>query len=167
MARDHGVMLRVVESVISCNDSRIDTMLAKIKSAVGGEFAERVITLLGLTFKPNTDDLRESPAMAILHRLITAGATVRVFDPQGMALAVRDAPERAVFCEDEYDAAAGSDCLVIATEWNQFRGLDLERIKGALRRPVVVDLRNIYEPDSMRALGFSYTGVGRAAEGGS
>jgi UDPglucose 6-dehydrogenase len=161
LARDHDVDLRVVDAVIDCNEKRIETMMSKIRLAVSGTLEDQVVALLGLTFKPNTDDLRESPAVAILQGLLTSGSEVRVFDPAGMTDVFRAEHPEVRFCSDEYDAAAGADCLVIATEWNQFRGLDLERLKNELAEPVLVDLRNIFEPDTALAHGFSYVGIGR------
>ena len=108
-----------------------------------------------------TDDLRESPAILILNGLLEAGAKLRVYDPAGMEEMAADTPEGVTCCRDEYDAADGADALVLATEWNQFRGLDLDRLKRQLGEPVIVDLRNIYEPATMRSKGFRYTGVGR------
>jgi UDPglucose 6-dehydrogenase len=136
-------------------------MLDKVRAAVGGDLAGRTIGQLGLTFKPNTDDLRESPAMAILDGLVDAGARVRVYDPVALPLVARTPRPGVTCCADEYDAASGADALVVATEWNQFRGLDLDRLRGALARPALVDLRNVYEPHVARAKGFHYTGVGR------
>jgi UDPglucose 6-dehydrogenase len=162
LARDQGVDLRIVRAVIEVNDSRVLRMLDKIRRAVGGDLAGRVIALLGLTFKPNTDDLRESPAMAVLGGLLDAEARVRVFDPVALDAAARQETRPGVtFCADEYEAAREAEALVLATEWNQFRSLDLDRLKGLLARPVVVDLRNVYEPAAMRSRGFEYTGVGR------
>ena len=161
VARDHGVDLRIVRSVIGVNDARPPAMVEKIRAALGGELSGRTIALLGLTFKPNTDDLRESPAMKILEQLLREGARVRAYDPVAIPLVAREARPGVEPCRDEYHAAEGADALVLATEWNQFRGLDLDRLKNALREPVVVDLRNVYEPETMRRRGFRYTGVGR------
>jgi UDPglucose 6-dehydrogenase len=161
LAKDRSVDLRIVRAVIEVNSARVGRMLQKISTALGGSVRGRTICLLGLTFKPNTDDLRESPAMAVLEGLLEQGASLRVFDPAAMeALASR--PGKGVVCgRDEYDAAEGADALVLATEWNQFRSLDLERLKRLMREPIVVDLRNVYEPETMHAKGFRYTGVGR------
>jgi UDPglucose 6-dehydrogenase len=161
VASDHDVELRIVRAVIGVNDSRPPAMVEKIRRAVGGELRGKTLAVLGLTFKPNTDDLRESPAMIILDRLVAGGARVRAYDPVAMPIVARVARDEVDYCDDEYDAAHGAHALVIATEWNQFRGLDLERLKGLLARPVVVDLRNVYEPELMRRMGFQYTGVGR------
>jgi len=161
VARGQGLGLRIVEATVQVNDERPARMLTKIRAALGGALAGRVVALLGLTFKPNTDDLRESPALRVLDGLLEAGAAVRAFDPAGLAgLADRGRPGLTA-CADEYEAAAGADALVVATEWNQFRSLDLARLKELLRRPVFVDLRNVYDPRAMRAQGFEYTAVGR------
>jgi len=161
LARDAAVELRIVRAVIEVNDSRVPRMIDKIAAALGGELSGRTIGLLGLTFKPNTDDLRESPAMAILDGLLAAGAKVRAYDPVALPIVAREPRPGATWCSDEYDVADGAEALVLATEWNQFRSLDFERLKGMLRRPVVIDLRNVYDRDKMRERGFAYTGVGR------
>jgi UDPglucose 6-dehydrogenase len=157
VASDQGVDLRIVRSVIDVNADRVPRMLGKIRGALDGELRGKTFALLGLTFKPNTDDLRESPAIGVLEALLEAGARVRAFDPA----AAKEVHEGLVHCEDEYDAARGADALIIATEWNQFRSLDLERLKDTLGRAIVIDLRNVYEPERMRSKGFEYTGVGR------
>jgi len=157
IAKDHDVELRIVDSVIDVNTARVPRMLDKIRVALDGILSGKTVGLLGLTFKPNTDDLRESPAMAVLEGLVAAGVRVRAYDPAGEP----EPHEGALWCEDEYEAARGADVLVLATEWNQFRGLDLDRLKELLNQPVVVDLRNIYDPQTMKSKGFRYTGVGR------
>ena len=162
LGRDHDVPLRIVSSVIDVNEARIPASLAKIRAAVGGSLEGKTIALLGLTFKPNTDDLRESPAIAILDGMVAAGASVRAYDPVGMPIAERTKRPRVRYCKDEYDAATGADALVVATEWNQFRALDADRLKTTLARPVIVDLRNVYDPGALRAKGFTYSCVGRA-----
>jgi len=161
LARDHGVDLRVVDAVIDSNTRRTESMLTKIATALDGNLEGRTIAMLGLTFKPNTDDLRESPAVAVLQGILASGSVVRVFDPQGMTQAFRDEVTDVQFCDNEYDAAAGAECLVVATEWNQFRGLDLERLQGQMSSPLIVDLRNVFDPETMRSSGFRYVGVGR------
>ncbi len=162
LARDHDVPLKIVEAVIEVNAARITTSLGKIRKALGGTLKGKTVGLLGLTFKPNTDDLRESPAIAILEGMLAEGAKVQAYDPIGMALAAETPRGGMRYCDDEYQAAAGTDALVVATEWNQFRALDVERLKAAMGKPVLVDLRNIYEPETMRAKGFEYSCVGRA-----
>ena len=159
MAREAGVPARIVESVIEVNRHQAERMVEKIERAVGG-CRGRKLSFLGLSFKPNTSDTRESPAIRIIQAVLAAGAAVRAFDPAGMDEARAVLPE-IEYAEDAYDAAAGCDALVIATEWNQFRNLDWARLKTALKRPVVVDLRNVYDPAPMKAMGFDYTGVGR------
>jgi UDPglucose 6-dehydrogenase len=144
------------------NSSRIGSSLGKIKAALGGTFKGKTAGLLGLTFKPNTDDLRESPAIAILDGMLAAGAKVQAYDPIGMALAAQTPRDGVRYCEDEYQAAAGTDALIVATEWNQFRALDVERLRAVVNKAVIVDLRNIYEPQTMRSKGFEYSCVGRS-----
>ncbi len=161
VAREHGVDLKIVRSVIEVNEERIPRMLDKIRSAVGGSLAGRTLAQLGLAFKPNTDDLRESPAMRILEAELAEGASVRAYDPVAMPIAAQVARKGVVYCDDEYEAADGADALVVATEWNQFRGLDVEKLRSRLRQPVVVDLRNVYEPALMKSKGFRYECVGR------
>ena len=134
-------------------------MLDKIKTLVDG-LEGKTIGVLGLAFKPNTDDIRESPAMDIVQAMMEAGARVKAYDPAGMDNAREELPD-VEYCADTYEVAEGSDALVILTEWNQFRKLDLSRIKGLLSSPKVVDLRNIYDPATMRNLGFEYVCVGR------
>jgi UDPglucose 6-dehydrogenase len=162
LARDHDVPLKIVEAVIDVNAGRIATSLGKVRKALGGSFKGKRVGLLGLTFKPNTDDLRESPAIAILDGMLAEGATVQAYDPIGMTIAAQTPRPGLSYCEDEYQAASGTDALVVATEWNQFRALDLDRVRAAVRNPVVVDLRNVYEPEAMRAKGFDYSCVGRS-----
>ena len=162
LARDHDVALRIVSAVIDVNAARIPAAVAKIRAASGGALKGKSVALLGLTFKPNTDDLRESPAIAILEALLEAGARVRAYDPVGMPIAERTPRDGVRYCKDEYEAADGADVLVLATEWNQFRALDADRLKAAMGRPVIVDLRNVYDPDALRAKGFTYVGVGRS-----
>jgi len=159
IAAQAGVPARIVEAVIAVNDGQSGRMVEKIARAVGG-LRERTIGCLGLAFKPNTSDTRDSPALRIIHELLRAGAHVRAFDPVAMPEA-RQALPAVEYAEDAYDAARGCDALVIATEWNQFRSLDWDRMKKALKSPIVVDLRNVYEPDQMKALGIRYVGVGR------
>ncbi len=161
IAREHDAELRIVRAAIDVNDARVPHMLAKIEGALEGELTGRTIALLGLTFKPNTDDLRESPAVAVLDGLVAAGARVRAYDPVGMEAAARTERTGVEYCTDEYDAAEGADAVVVATEWNQFRALDHERLKQRLKQPVMIDLRNVYEPSNMKRRGFRYVGVGR------
>ena len=159
MAADAGVPARIVEAVVEVNERQAGLMVEKITRAVGG-LKGKTIACLGLSFKPNTSDTRDSPALRIIQEMLRAGAGVRAYDPVAMPEARQTLPNIA-YAEDAYDAARGCDALVIATEWNQFRSLDWDRIKKALKSPVVVDLRNVYEPEQMKALGILYTGVGR------
>jgi UDPglucose 6-dehydrogenase len=156
---EHDSSLRIVESAVQVNDDRAALMLRKIEETAGG-VAGKTVAMLGLSFKPNTDDLRESPALKIADALLAAGASLRCYDPVAMD-AARESRGDLVYAEDEYDACRGADLLVLATEWNQFRSLNLERVKKLLKGPVMVDLRNVYEPEEMRKLGFAYSGVGR------
>jgi len=150
---------KIGEAVIQVNRRQQELMVAKIESLVGNP-DNRKIAFLGLTFKPNTDDIRDAPAIFIIRELLKKGAGIKAFDPAGMDNARKILPE-VEYAGDAYEAAAGADGLVIATEWNQFRNLDWNRMKGLLRQPVVADLRNIYEPARMKELGFIYSGVGR------
>ena len=159
MAARAGVPALIVEAVIAANEYQAGRMVEKITRAVGG-LSGKTIGCLGLAFKPNTSDTRDSPALRIILELVRAGARVRAFDPVAMPEARQVLPG-IDYAEDAYDTATGCDALVIATEWNQFRSLDWERIKKALKSPVVVDLRNVYEPGQMRDLGMRYVGVGR------
>ena len=160
-ASDYGSPLTIVDSVVQVNRLRKLAMADKVIDSVGGSVNGKLIAILGLTFKPNTDDMRESPALDIISKLIEKGAKVRVFDPGGMEQAKALMPDL-VYCEDEYDAMQGADALAIVTEWNQFRNLDFVRVKSLLSHPILIDYRNIYSPDDMRRAGFSYTCIGRA-----
>jgi UDPglucose 6-dehydrogenase len=162
IAREQGLEFRLVEATMAVNERQRRHSYDKVVQALGGEgqVRGRTVALLGLTFKPNTDDLREAPPLFLLARLLEAGARVQAFDPAGMPGAKRLHPE-AVYCADAYDAARGADVLVIATEWNQFRNLDWDRLLQTMARPVVVDLRNVYEPARMKRLGVTYYGMGR------
>jgi UDPglucose 6-dehydrogenase len=159
-AADAGAPIRLVETTVKVNDARKRAMAKKVAEALGGELHGKTVGLLGLTFKPNTDDMREAPSLDVAPALQEMGATVQAFDPEGMHEAEKLLPG-VEFKEGPYDVATGADVLVILTEWDQFRALDLERIKGLMRAPVLVDLRNIYRPDDMSARGFRYTSVGR------
>ena len=159
-AEAHQAPLAIVSAVNDVNERRKAAMADRVAEALGEPLSGKTIAVLGLTFKPNTDDLREAPALAIVNALQNAGASVRVFDPKGME-AARSILSGVTFAADAYDCATGSDALMIATEWEQFRALDLKRLKQALKRPVIVDLRNIYRPSDMRNHGFTYHSVGR------
>jgi len=159
-AQDFGTPARIVETVIDINDKRKRRMAEKIVEACGGSVAGKTVAALGLTFKPNTDDMRDSPSLAIVPALIEGGATVRAYDPEGMREAA-ESLDGVTFCIDPYDAMKGSDALVIITEWNAFRALDLARVKKLMNRPLMIDLRNIYKPDEMIRAGFTYHSIGR------
>ena len=161
-AQDHNTPLRVLETVAAVNDVRKRAMARKVTSAVGGNLRNKTVAILGLTFKPNTDDIRESPALPLIVALQDKGARVRAYDPQGMAHA-KQALSNVTFCQDAYACAQDADVLVIVTEWEQFRALDLKRIKSLLAAPIVVDLRNLYRPDEMAEQGFDYHSVGRSS----
>ena len=161
IARLAGAPLSLIEATAEFNDARKLKMADRIVAALGGSAAGKVVALLGLTFKPNTDDMREAPSLAIAPALIGAGAEVRAHDPEGMAEAKKLVREM-IYCADPYEAMTGADAVVFLTEWNSYRALDLSRMKASLRQPVVVDLRNIYRPTEMRAAGFRYSSIGRA-----
>jgi UDPglucose 6-dehydrogenase len=159
-AGDAAADLQIVETVLRVNEARKSRMADKIAAACGGNLAGKTLAVLGLTFKPNTDDMRDSPSLVILPRLMAAGARLQVFDPEGMAEAQKLMPDL-VYCRDAYWTMKGADALVLLTEWNEFRGLDLGRVKRLLARPLVIDLRNIYQPQEMAAAGLSYVSIGR------
>ena len=163
IAQQAGYRFAIVEAVVEANERIKARMVEKIRKACGGSVAGQVIGILGLAFKPETDDMRESPAIPIVSELVKDGAKIRAFDPAAMENAKELLPAEVVYCQDAYDAATGADCLVIITEWNQFRSLDLERLAACMAKPLVVDLRNVYEPEKMREAGFAYECVGRAA----
>jgi UDPglucose 6-dehydrogenase len=154
--------LAIVETVLEVNEARKRRMADKIIAACGGDLSGRTLAVLGLTFKPNTDDMRDSPSLEILPRLIAAGAQIRAFDPEGMAEAKKLMPDL-VYCRNAYQTMEGAEGLVLLTEWNEFRLLDLGRVKELLATPLVIDLRNIYRPDEMAAAGLAYVSIGRPA----
>jgi UDPglucose 6-dehydrogenase len=160
-AHDHGVPLRLVETVSSVNEQRKRAMARKVVQALGGSVRGKTIAVLGLTFKPNTDDTRDSPAIPLITALHDLGAIVHGYDPAGMEQAKPLLPD-VHYCRSAYSAAEGADAVVIATEWEQFRALDLTRLKGVMMQPVIVDLRNIYRADEMRRAAFRYVPIGRA-----
>jgi UDPglucose 6-dehydrogenase len=161
-AQDYGAPLRIIETVVDVNEKRKRAMADKITAACGGDVKGKTVAILGLTFKPNTDDMRDAPSLVIVPALQEAGAHVRAFDPEG-AREARNLLPGTTFCTDAYDAMTGADAVVILTEWNQFRNLDIKRMKSLLRAPVMIDLRNVYAPADMKGAGFSYTCVGRPA----
>jgi UDPglucose 6-dehydrogenase len=163
IARHAGRPFDLVETVVKVNERIKLRMVDKIRAACGGSVSGLTVGVLGVSFKPETDDMRDAAAIPILHALVSDGAAIRVFDPVAMENAHELLPASVCYCNDAYDAATGVDCLAILTEWNQFRSLDLERLHSVMRRPLIVDVRNVYEPEKVRALGFEYESVGRAA----
>ena len=161
-ARDAGAPLRIVEAVVEVNDTRKKAMASRVMDACGGSVAGKTIAILGVTFKPNTDDMRDAPSLEIVPALLHDGAKVRAFDPEGMEEAKTMLGD-VEWCNDAYATMDGADVLLIITEWNAFRGLDFDRVKALLKQPLMVDLRNIYEPAEMAALGFTYHCIGRAS----
>ena len=160
-ATEAGAPIRLVETTIEVNDARKRSMAGRVARAAGGDLRGKTVALLGLTFKPNTDDMRDAPSLEVAPQLIAMGAKVQAFDPEGMEEA-RLLLAGVEFRAGPYEAVEDADVLVILTEWDQFRALDLERVKGLMRHPLVVDLRNIYRPEEMRARGFDYASVGRS-----
>jgi UDPglucose 6-dehydrogenase len=161
-AKDAGAPIRIVETVVDINEKRKTQIAGKVVAACGGSVADKTIAVLGLTFKPDTDDMRDSPSLVIVPELQKAGAKIQAFDPQGMKEAAHLFDD-VVFCEGPYETMQGADVLVIVTEWNAFRALDFTRVKSLLKTPTLVDLRNIYNLDDMKREGFSYFSVGREA----
>jgi UDPglucose 6-dehydrogenase len=165
-AQQAGAPVRLVETVVDVNDRRKKAMADRIVEACGGSVAGRTVAVLGVTFKPNTDDMRDAPSLDVVPALLAAGATVRAYDPVGMEQAARLMPG-VDWAKDAYACMAGADCVAILTEWNEFRALDLERVAGLLARPVMIDLRNIYKPAEMREAGFEYHSIGRPFRAGA
>ena len=161
IAQDFGAPSRLVETVVAVNDARKASMAMRVISAAGGSVRGKTVAILGLTFKPETDDMRDSPSLPIVWRLVEDGAEVRAFDPEGMEQAGPMLPAGVTYCHDALDAASGADVLVLVTEWNEFRALAPERLAAAMRGRVIVDLRNVYDPHAMRAAGFEYQCIGR------
>jgi UDPglucose 6-dehydrogenase len=159
IASDHGYGLRIVDAVMKVNDEQVPRVLGKVREVVGDP-AGKIAAVLGLSFKPNTDDIREAPSLKIIRILEEWGMKVRAYDPVAMKAAATELPGLEL-AGSEYQAVEGADVLIVVTEWNQFRQLDLTRVKKAMRNPAVVDLRNVYEPSELRRLGFSYRCVGR------
>ncbi|MBN9466924.1 UDP-glucose/GDP-mannose dehydrogenase family protein [Brevundimonas sp.] len=159
-AQQHGAPTRLIETTVQVNDARKKAMAGRVEKTLGADVAGKTIGLLGLTFKPNTDDMRDAPSLDIAPALIAAGARVQAFDPEGMGEAAKllDGVEMKT---DAYEAVLGADAVVIVTEWDRFRALDLDRVKLLMKQPVMIDLRNIYRPEDMRAKGFRYSGIGR------
>ena len=166
IAQDNDTQLRIVESVLAVNDNRKRAMARKVAHAVGGNLRGKTIAVLGLTFKPETDDMLEAPSIPLVTGLLDMGAKVRAHDPVGIEQAKKELPEIAYY-DDPYDCATGADAIVLVTEWVQYRAMDLDRLKEVMAHPVVVDLRNVYRPDEMAAHGFIYESVGRPSAKGA
>jgi UDPglucose 6-dehydrogenase len=160
IAQDHDVQLRVVEAVLGVNENWKRAMARKVAGAAGGSLRGKTIAVLGLTFKPDTDDMREAPSIPLITGLLDMGAKVRAHDPAGMEQARKDLPD-IEYCDDPYLCARGADAMVLITEWVQYRAMDLERLRREMAQPVVVDLRNVYRPEDMAARGFVYESLGR------
>lgn len=162
-AQDHGSPLRLIETTVAINDQRKRAMARKVLRAIGGDVRGKTVALLGLTFKPNTDDMRDSPAISIVQGLQDAGARIRAFDPEGME-AAKACLSDVTYGSDPYDTAAGADALVLVTEWDAFRALDFPRLKTLMAEPLFVDLRNVYRRELIARHGFRYISIGRPAE---
>lgn len=160
IAQGYDSPLRLVETTIAVNEQRKRAMGEKVIAAVGGDVRGKTIGILGLTFKPNTDDMRDAPSIAIIEALQQAGATIRAYDPAGM-VAAKTVLNRVIFCNGEYDVAIGAHCVVLVTEWNEFRSLDLVKLKQLMIEPKLVDLRNVYRHKDVEAAGLDYESVGR------
>src|SRR4051812_41620971 len=164
-AQDYDAPLRIVEAVLAVNENRKRAMARKVASVFGGTLRGKTVGVLGLTFKPNTDDMRESPSIPLITALQDLGARIRAYDPEGMEQSKTELSE-ICYCDGPYSCADGADALVIVTEWEQFRALDLDRLKRAMACPVIIDLRNIYQPQDVIAHGFRYESVGRTTQAG-
>ncbi|MEM6904209.1 MAG: UDP binding domain-containing protein, partial [Pseudomonadota bacterium] len=163
-AADFESPVRIIEAVVGVNDRRKRAMAERVLSALGDNAKGANVAVLGVTFKPNTDDMRDAPSLDIIPALQEAGCKITAFDPVGMDEAAT-CFENVTWAEGAYEALEGADCLVLITEWNEFRALQLDRLKAAMKTPLVVDLRNIYKPDEMEAAGFQYVSVGRPSVG--
>jgi UDPglucose 6-dehydrogenase len=164
IAHEAGRPFEIVDTVIAVNDRIKERAIERVRKAIGDDLDGKVVAVLGLSFKPETDDMRESSSIPLVSALVEGGAKVKAFDPVAMDNAREMLPTELQYCEDSYDAADGADAMIIVTEWNQFRSLDMERVRSLLKQPVVVDLRNLYDPRRMKEQGFQYSSVGRAAE---
>jgi UDPglucose 6-dehydrogenase len=161
---DHGSPMRIVEAVAAVNDARKRAMARKVQVALDGDIRGKTVAVLGLTFKPKTDDMRDAPSIPLITALQDMGAKVRVYDPVGMTQA-KPLLGNATFCDNTYSCAEGASALVIVTEWEEFRALDFARLKAIMARPVLVDLRNVYQADEVKRHGFAYESVGRPTNG--
>ena len=161
IAQENDVTCRIVESVIEVNEAQKARMIGKIRDALGGNESGKKLAVLGLTFKPETDDMRDAPSLSILPKLIENGAIVCAHDPQGIDEAKSLLPDTVQYCDSIYEVFEGADAVILLTEWHAYRGLDLERIKNLMNDDVFLDLRNVYEPDTMKSHGFDYHCIGR------
>lgn len=164
-AQEHDSPLRIIETVVDVNARRKKAMADRVIAACGGSVKGKTIGILGLAFKPNTDDMRDSPSLDVVPALLDAGATIKAYDPEAMEEAAK-LLDGITYCKDAFGALEGADAMVLLTEWNEFRGLNLKRVKESLKSPVIVDLRNVYEPSEMREKGFEYSCIGRGTIGG-
>jgi UDPglucose 6-dehydrogenase len=162
IAQEHGQNLRIVEATVEANAAQKAKMVKKIRDALGGSEAGRTIAILGLTFKPETDDMRDSPAITILPALLEKGASIRAHDPQGMDEARKLLPTGIEYMQNPYEACKDADAVILMTEWNQYRALDLDKLATLMRQKIFIDLRNVYEPGKLKKKGFVYVGVGRS-----
>ncbi len=162
VAQEHGQNLRIVEAAVEVNAAQKAKMVKKIRDMLGGSEAGKTIAVLGLTFKPETDDMRDSPSITILPALLEKGATIKAHDPQGMEESKKYLPDNVQYVKNAYEACTGADAVILMTEWNQYRALDLDRIGDLMNTKVFIDLRNVYEPEKLRGKGFTYIGVGRS-----
>ena len=160
IAARNGVPARIVETVIASNEGRKRSMVDRVIAACGGSVRGKTVAALGLTFKPNTDDMRDAPSLVVLPALAAEGAHVRAYDPAGMHEAAKAMPGLEM-ARDPYACVAGADAIVLITEWDEFRALDLDRVKAAMNTPVLVDLRNVYKKAEMAERGFAYTSIGQ------
>jgi len=161
VAQEHGQNLRIIEAAVEVNAAQKAKMVKKIRDMLGGSETGKTIAVLGLTFKPETDDMRDSPSITILPALLEKGAIIKAHDPQGMEEARKYLPENIEYVNNSYEACTGADAVILMTEWNQYRALDLDKIGDLMREKIFIDLRNVYEPEKLKKKGFSYTGVGR------
>jgi UDPglucose 6-dehydrogenase len=161
MAQERGVSSRILQAVDVINEAQKNVLLAKLIELIGPDLTGKTIAIWGLSFKPRTDDVREAPALVLIEHLLAAGAKIRVYDPQAMPNVRRAYGDRLIYCERNYEALDGADALVIVTEWQEFRNPDFDAVRRRLKKPIIVDGRNLYEVDQMQALGFSYASIGR------
>jgi len=161
IAKQYDSPLSLIETAIEANEKQKLLMVNKIERLVGGDLKSKMVAILGLAFKQNTDDMRDSPAITIINKLLEGGARAKVYDPQAINNTKKIFGNRIEYCKDEYETAKDADILVIATDWNQFRGLDLQRIKNLMRKPAIADLRNVLDAKKVKEKGFIYEGVGR------